>query len=70
LQYVSNKYVVIVLVDSDDLFVDFNLEIDNNELSNAAINYFENECLNRFTCYGDFTLEEVKEKSGEEISFY
>jgi hypothetical protein len=70
LQYVNNKYVVIILEDSDNLFVDFNLEIDNNESSDIVIKYFEDECLNRFTCYGDFSLEEVKENSGEEILFY
>jgi hypothetical protein len=70
LQYVNNKYVVIVLEDTDDLLVDFNLEIDRNESSDIAIKHFEDECINRFTCYGDFSFKEVKENSGEEISFY
>ena len=70
LQYSNKKYVVIVLKDLEDLFIDFNLEIDNNETPDIAVKYFENECLNRFTCYGDFSIEKVKENSGEEISFY
>ncbi len=66
----KKKYVVIVLKDSEDLFVNFNFEIDNNELPDIAIKYFEDECINRFTCYGDFSFEEVKENSGEEILFH
>jgi hypothetical protein len=70
LHYVNNKYVVIVLEDTDDLFVDFNLEIGSNKSADIAIKYFEAECINRFTCYGDFSLIAVKENSGEEILFY
>ena len=70
LQYLNNKYVVIVTENSDDLFVDFDLEINKNESPDIAIKYFEVLCLNRFTCDRQFTLEEVKENSGEEISFY
>lgn len=53
--------------DYDDLFVDFNLKIVNNKSPEIAIKYFEDECLNRFTCCGDFSLAEVKDNSGEEI---
>ena len=70
LQYCNNKYLVIVTENSDDLFVDFNLEIKNDELPDIVIKGFEFECLNRFTCNSQFSLEEVKENSGEEISFY
>jgi hypothetical protein len=70
LRYVNNKYVVIVLEDSSDLFVDLNLDIDDNESPDISIKYFEDECLNRFTCYGDFSLAEVKDNSDEEILFY
>ena len=45
LQYVNNKYVVIVLEDTDDLLVDFNLEIDSNESPDIAIKYFEDDIL-------------------------
>ena len=70
LEYSNDKYTVIVTEDSDDLFVDLDIEINSNELPDVAIRHFELECLNRFTCDGQFTLKEVKENSGEEISFY
>ncbi len=70
LQYLNNKFVVIYTENSEDLFVDFNLEINKNELLDNVIKYFEVECLNRFTCHQQFTLAEIKENSGEEISFY
>jgi hypothetical protein len=70
LKYSNDKYIVIVKENSDDLFIDFSLEINNNELPEIAIKFFEVECLDRFTCFRQFTLEEVKENSGEEISFY
>lgn len=70
LEYVNNNYVVVVLEDYEDIFVDFNLEINNNKLPEIIIKHFENECLQRFTCSGDFSIEQVKENSDEEISFY
>lgn len=66
----KNQYQVIVIEDGGDLFVDFEMNISNDLSPNLVIKYFEDECLNRFTCYGDFSLSEVKENSGEEISFY
>lgn len=69
LRFETNKYILIILKDSENLFVDFNLEIDSNELPEIAINRFENECINRFTCQGEFSMEQIKENSGEEISF-
>mgnify|MGYP003346485553 CR=1 FL=1 len=70
LHYLNNKFGILVTENSDDLFIDFNLELNNNESLDNAIKYFEAECLNRFTCDQQFTLAEVKENSGEEISFY
>ncbi len=70
LHYKTNKYNVVVLNDSEDLFVDFDLEIYNHELPQVVIKYFEDECINRFTCYGEFSIEQIKANSGEEISFY
>jgi hypothetical protein len=70
LQCLNEEYVVIDTENSDDLFIDFDLEISKNELPDVAIKYFEFECLNRFTCYRKFTIVEIKENSGEEISFY
>lgn len=70
LEYINNNYVVVVLEDREDIFVDFNIEIDHNKPSEIAIQHFESECLNRFTCHGDFSTEHIKENSGEEISFY
>ena len=70
LQYLKNKYLVIVTEDPEDLFVSFDLKINNDELLDNLIKYFEFACLNRFTCNRQFSLEEVKENSGEEILFY
>ena len=69
LKFIDNRYLVIVKTNSEDLFVDLDLEVKNNELPANAIKHFELECLNRFTCNSQFTLEELKEY-GEEISFY
>jgi hypothetical protein len=70
LRYLKNKYRIVVLENGDDLFVDFEIDIENDLSPNLVIKHFENECINRLTCYGDFSLSEVKENSGEEISFY
>ena len=69
LKFIDNRYLVIVKDNSEDLFVDFDLEIKNNEDPANAIKHFELECLKRFTCNSEFTLKELKEY-GEEISFY
>jgi hypothetical protein len=70
LQYFNNKYQIIITENIDDLFVDFNLEINHNEIPEVVIKCFEVECLKRFTCDWEFTLAEIKENSGEEISFF
>jgi len=70
LEYANKNYAVVVLEDSEDIFIDFNLEVDNTTSPEIAIELFESECLNRFTCYGEFSLDYIKEDSGEEISFY
>ena len=66
----SNKFFVKVLLNTDDLFVDFDLEIDKNVEPDIAIKYFEEECMNRFTCFGQFSIEDIIDASGEEIVFY
>ena len=70
LRYVKNKYLIVVLENGDDLFVDFKINMGNDLSPDLVIKYFEDECLNRFTSYKDFSLSEVKNNSGEEISFY
>jgi hypothetical protein len=69
LHRVKNNYNVKLIFDHDNLFVDFKLALNENEAPEIAIKIFEEECLNRFTCYGEFTIEEAKEHSGEVISF-
>ena len=66
----SNKFFVKVLLNADDLFVDLDLEIDKNVEPDVAIKYFEEEFMNRFTCFGQFSIKDIIDASGEEIEFY
>ena len=63
-----NELFVKVIDDPEDLFVDFEMETNIIDVK-GAIQSFDRECLNRFTCYGEFTTEFLRTEHGEEIRF-
>lgn len=65
-----NNYFVNVKLDPENLFVDFNIENTKKMEKERVIKNFEEECLNRFTCYGEFTVDYIKEENQEVIRFF
>lgn len=65
----ERKIRIKVVNDSEDIFEAIDSELSNNLSELDLIQEFENVCLNRFTCYNDFTIEELDANS-EKISFY
>lgn len=66
----QNKgYSVKVISDSISLFEEFTFQAEKTKNQLDVINQFEKECLNRFTCFGEFSLEFIKAEHGEEIIF-
>ena len=68
IQCESQSFYVKVELDSEDIFSDFIVPININS-KNDLILYFENECVKRFTCNHQFTVNELKE-NGEEIYIF
>ncbi|MEY2702966.1 MAG: hypothetical protein RLY43_1604 [Bacteroidota bacterium] len=65
----ERKIRIKVVNDSEDVFEAIDSELSNNLSELDLIQEFENVCLNRFTCYNDFTIEEL-EANSEKNSFY
>lgn len=66
----QNKgYFVKVISDSSSLFEEFEFQAEKTINQLDVINQFEKECLNRFTCFGEFSLEFIKAEHGDEIVF-
>ena len=63
-----NGYWVDVITDSEGLFEDLDIEFESNVGNDVAIKIFEEECLNRFTCFNEFSIDEILEQ-GEIIEF-
>jgi hypothetical protein len=59
-------YKVAVISDDNGLFEDF--DFDSKIEKDIVIEFFEEECMNRFTCFNEFTLDEIQEQ-GERIEF-
>ncbi len=57
-------YKVAVISDDNGLFEDF--DFDSKIEKDIVIEFFEEECMNRFTCFNEFTLDEIQEQ-GERI---
>jgi hypothetical protein len=70
LHQTTKGYLVKIIEDPWDLFVDFDIDLDSDETAEVAIDDFEKACLDRYTCDGDFTDEDIMESAGEEIEFY
>ena len=65
----ANGYWIDVITDSEGLFEDLDIEFESNVGNDVAIKIFEEECINRFTCYNEFSIDEILEQ-GESILFY
>jgi len=61
-------YKVSVILDDNELFEDFDFDFDSKIEKDIVIEFFEEECMNRFTCFNEFTLDEIQEQ-GERIEF-
>ncbi len=61
-------YKVEVISDDEGHFEDFDFYFDSKFEKNKVIEFFEEECMNRFTCFNEFTLDEIQEQS-ERIEF-
>ncbi|MDA9316968.1 hypothetical protein N9Q58_03510 [Polaribacter sp.] len=68
IEFERQDFHIEIELDCEDVFTDFIMPININS-ENDAILYFENECIKRFTCNHQFTVEEIKE-NGEEILFF
>jgi hypothetical protein len=69
LQYFDNKYHIVLLFDYDDIFFDFECELDGENTKEYAIKYFEEYCMGFFTSFGGVTMDEIIEY-GEDIKFF
>jgi hypothetical protein len=65
----SKEYAVSIISDTDGLFEDMEIDFESNIGKDEAIRIFENECMNIFTGFNEFSLDEVLEH-GERIEFY
>jgi len=65
-----NKYFIRITEDPEGLFADFNITIKQTVSEKDVIKRFQLQCLNRFTCNGEFTLEFIEENNQEFIRFY
>lgn len=63
------NYSIKVISDPNGIFEDFEIDIEKSNNLGESIFYFEKECLNRFTCFGEFSLEFIKAEHGDEIKF-
>lgn len=68
IEFERQDFHIEIELDCEGVFTNFIMPIDINS-ENDAILYFENECIKRFTCSHQFTVEEIKE-NGEEILFF
>ena len=64
----SKNYAVSIISDTDGLFEDMKIDFESNIGKDEAISIFEDECMNSFTCFNEFSLDEVLEH-GEKIEF-
>ena len=64
LRHQSGEFSIQVIDDPEGLFTEFVFNTSKNHVST-----FEEQCLRRFTCHGEFSLEYLK-KMGETICFY
>ena len=65
----SKDYAVSIISDNDGLFEDMKIDFESNIGKDEAISIFEEECMNRITCFNEFSLVEIFEQ-GERIEFY
>ena len=68
IEFERQSFYIEIELDCEDIFTNLKMPISINS-ENDAILYFENECIKRYTCSHEFTVEEIKE-NGEEILFF
>lgn len=64
----SNEYWLDVISDSEGMFEALEIEFKSNITKVEAVRIFEEECMNIFTCFNEFSLDEILEQ-GERIEF-
>ena len=64
----SNEYWLDVISDSEGLFEDMEIQFESDTKKVEAVKIFEEECMNVFTCFNEFSIDEILEQ-GERIEF-
>jgi S-adenosylmethionine:tRNA-ribosyltransferase-isomerase (queuine synthetase) len=64
----SNEYWLDVISDSEGLFEDMEIQFESDTTKVEAVKIFEEECINLFTCFNEFSIDEILEQ-GERIEF-